>query len=121
MALPDPLSITIDGTATSLPRIGNDAKGTTLYQSSDGKIRQKILQATTKSRKRSSIRIETTDLVTDALTGLTRWEDLAVYIMMDRPASGIPNDRIIKVLTGLVASTSATSYSLASRVLGGES
>lgn len=119
MALTDPLSITIDGTAYSLARV-IAVDGKSQYNSADGNTRLVVLQSNGK-RRRTAIRLEKTKVAADPLTAINAYVDDAVYIMFDRPLVGFSNDEIVKQLTGLVTLASASSYALVSRALAGES
>lgn len=118
MALADPQSVTIDGTAFSLPRLPGQA-GRQPYTSSDGMTSLVILQSNGK-RKRSAVRIEKRKVVTDPITGLSSYGDAAVYVMFDRPLVGFSNDELAKIFVGLSAALTASTNALTLKVLGGE-
>lgn len=118
MALTDPQTVTIDGTAFSLPRLAGDASRQP-YVSADGLTKLVILQSNGK-RKRSAIRIEKTKSVTDPITGLSSYQDAAVYVMFDRPLVGFSNDELAKVFVGLSTAMTASTNAMTLKVLGGE-
>lgn len=119
MSLTDPQSVTIDGTAYSLPRLTGGG-GRQPYTSADGLTSFVVLQSSGK-RKRSAIRIEKKKVVTDPLTGLSSYGDAAVYVMFDRPLMGFSNDELYKIFVGLSTAMTASSGALSTKVLGGES
>lgn len=119
MALSDPQSVTINGTAFSLARVIS-LEGKSQYNSADGNTRLVVLQSNGK-RKRTAIRLEQTKVASDPLTSINAYADDAVYLMIDRPLVGFSVDEIVKQVTALVALISASSYGLVTRVLGGES
>lgn len=118
MALADPQTVTIDGTAHSLARMASEP-GRQPYATSDGFRRFVILQSKGK-RKRSAIRFETTKAVTDPLTGLSSYQDAAVYVMFDRPLVGFTNDELAKIFVGVSTAMTASTNALTLKVLGGE-
>lgn len=118
MALSDPQTITIDGTAFSLPRLPGE-KGRQPYTSADGNTSLIILQSNGK-RKRSAVRVEKTKVATDPLTSINTLQSAAVYVMFDRPLTGFSNDELAKIFAGLSAAITANTNQLALRVLGGE-
>lgn len=119
MALSDPQSVTIDGTAFSLARV-IAVDGKSQYNSADGNVRLVILQSNGK-RKRTAFRLEQTKVASDPLTAVNAYVDDAVYLMVDRPLAGFSVAEIVKQVTGLVGLLSASSYSIVTRGLGGES
>lgn len=119
MALSDPQSVTISGTTLSLARLSTNA-GRTEYATADGTTKLVILQSTGK-RKRSAIRLETTKVAADPLTAVNSYASDAIYVMFDRPLVGFSAAEMVAQLTGLITAISASSYGLATRVIGGES
>lgn len=118
MALADPQSITIDGTAFSLPRLPGE-KGRQPYTSADGTTSLVVLQSNGK-RKRTAVRVERVKVAADPLTSINSYQDAAVYVMFDRPNVGFSNDELVKIFTGLVSAMTASTNALTLKVLGGE-
>lgn len=121
MALVDPQSVTIDGTAYSCPRITLDSgAGRTVYKTADGLVRFVVLQSNGK-RKRSTVRVERTKVAADPLTAINSYQDASVHIVFDRPSVGFSNDELVKMMTGLTTALSSSTNALAQAVLGGQS
>lgn len=120
MALSDPQTVTIDGTAFTLPRMPFVEKGRSNFLSSDGTVDLVILQSEGK-RRRSAIRIERTVQATDPLTAIKTDETATVYVMVDRPLLGFPNADLKKMVDALMAYTAASSGANLLKVLAGES
>lgn len=120
MALADPQSVTIDGSAISLPRI-KSAGNVTTYTSADGAYTFLVRQSTTKQRVRSEIRVSQTKIATDPLTALNLSVGDSVYLVVDRPLVGWTAADLKKQVDGLTAWTSASSGSNLLKVLQGES
>jgi hypothetical protein len=108
--LADPQSVTISGTATSLPRIEERAE-THVYSNRDAKVDLFVTQRLGKDGiNRASITLVQTVTVVDALTGLSRYERPAVTVTLATP-TGValaPVEALYDALTThLEASTKA--------------
>lgn len=119
MALNDPQSVTISGTAVSTPRISME-KGRTVYTNADGDVSFVVLQSNGK-RKRTAVRIEKRKVAADPLTAANAYADAAVYIMVDRPTVGYSTADLKALVDALTAWTAAGSGANLLKVLGGES
>jgi len=91
MAFSDPLSITVAGSAKSMPRV-ETAGRQSIYQSADGLFTQRISHQTTKSggkeRIRSLVAFDQKAIVADPLTAEQDYDDLAIQITFNRPVAG---------------------------------
>jgi len=89
----DPLSLTINGVASSLPRISQEtAKGTitSLYQNSDETLKVTIShQKTGAGRIRSVVRVDQRKIVTSPLdSSSSDYDTLSCYTVFERPEYG---------------------------------
>jgi len=85
--LTDPQSITINGTAISLPRT-SVGDMTATYQSADGATSLRIAH-TVSNRERSLIRLDQSKIGTDPFQStLSRTYAESVYLVIDRPLNG---------------------------------
>ena len=120
MALSDPQSITIDGTAISLPLISRES-GKSSYRAADGSTIFEVWHTSSGSRKMDSERITVFYNVTDPITGLVKRESTTVTVLTNRPKVGRAADADVKQTLGLLAFVSASSGATHLRVLQGES
>jgi len=119
----DPLSITISGVTTSLPRTG-DAPGTgdgTVYRSGDGLI---VLTASHDLAKRARrvLRIDTSKLTADPFKPAENVKvAMSNYMVFDIPPAGFTPAEALAVYSGFKTLFSATSDAMIVKLLGGES
>lgn len=123
MSLADPLSITISGATTSLPRVsvGEDKSE---YQSSDGLIHLLAShQESGKNRRvRRMLRIDTSKMAPDPFRPAENTlVSMSYYIVVDAPLSGFTAVEQLAVMTGFTALTTASSNLVLTKLLGGES
>ena len=110
----EPISITVNAVAQSMPRTSNIGQKST-YEKSDGTFNLTIEHIKTKSdRIRSVARFEQRAIVPDPLTAVNDWENMAVSIVIDRPKVGFTAAQLDQLLTGfrawLVTATSDKLY-----------
>lgn len=119
MALTDPQSITINGVTTSLPRVtsGNYSAS---YSNSDGTIIQKVSHVLGR-RNRRMIRVDHRKVAADPLTSNNVECSMSVYMVVDAPKSGYSVAEQKQIVDALIASLTATSGALTTKLLGGES
>lgn len=121
MSFADPQSVTISGVTTSLPRvIAGENKGQ--YQSNDGLI--SLLASSAYGRRtRRTLRLNHSKIAADPLlSGVNKSYSMSAYLVVDSPPLvGYTVTEQLAVVTGLVTAISATSYALATKLLGGES
>lgn len=120
MALTDPQSIKINGTTTSLPRTST-GNGESEYRSSDGRIRLK-LSTTEKSRTRQVVRLDVSKITADPLVSTTNVDvSMSTYLVFDRPPTGYSNAEAKQVYDGFIEALQASSSTVITKLLGGES
>lgn len=119
MALADPQSITIGGTAFSVARMPFTEKGTSVFTDPTGLVDLSILQNKGR-RSRSAIRISKRIEATDPLTAVKSSEQATVYLMVDRPLLGFTNADLKAMVDALAAYTAASSGANLLKVLAGE-
>ena len=120
MALTDPQSVTISGSAVSLPRIttGDNSAG---YRSADGYTDMQISH-TYGRRNRHRIRLHNSKYAADPLSpALNRPFDMSMNVVIDVPDSGYTAAEAKAVCDALLAYLSASSGAVVTKLLGGES
>jgi len=120
MAFSDPLSITVSGVTSPLPRISVMEDEST-YQSSDGLIQ---IQASHDSGKRLRhlLRVNHSKLAPDPFRPTENVKvSMSHYIVFDVPVAGYTATEALAVYTGFKTLYTATSDALVTKLLGGES
>ncbi len=117
--LTDPQSVTISGTAISLPRTsGGENKGT--FTSNDGNNIENVSH-TYGRRNRRMFRLDTSKVAPDPLISSTNIvHSMGVYLVVDTPKTGYTVAEQKAVVDGLLAQLSASSGALITKFLGGE-
>lgn len=119
MALSDPQSVTISGTAISLPRTGMGPNSGT-FGSSDGTTAESVSHQYGK-RIRRVIRIDTSKVAPDPLISAQNIKhSMAAYVVFDVPVTGYTVAEAKAVWDGFAAQLAASSGALVTKVLGGE-
>jgi len=122
MALADPLSITLNSVATSLPKT-NMIESKSTYTKDDGLVKLTVAhQEVGKTKTRRVIRLDTTDVAADPLlAGINREVPFEAYLVIVDPKVGLTiaakKDKVTSLLTLITASSGA----VLTKVLGGES
>lgn len=117
--LTDPQSVTVAGTAISLPRTGEN--GTLAdYTSADGLTSLRVQQSINKSTRRTSILLRTTKVAADAITGLNSRITSTISANVTSPLDGFSALELKDQFVALATLLTATSGSTMLRVLGGE-
>lgn len=120
MAFPDPQTITISGTTTPLPRVNTGNNGAE-YLSADGLIRLSANSAYGR-RTRRVLRLDHSKVSADVfLPEQNVKSSMSNYIVFDVPSVGYTNAEILAIYVGLKTQFTATSDSLITKLLGGES
>jgi hypothetical protein len=120
MAFTDPQSVTISGTAISLPRVSTGA-GTSTYSSADGLVSLTASSSYGK-RTRRVLRIDHSKLTADPFIPAQNTKvSMSNYIVFDVPVAGYTNTEALAVYAGFKAAFTATSDALITKLLGGES
>lgn len=120
MALSDPQSVTISGTAVSLPRVtsGENSAG---YRSADGFVDLQISH-TYGRRIRHRTRLHHSKVAADPLSpALNRPFDMSVNIVIDVPDTGYTATEAKAVVDAYLAYLSANTGAIVTKLLGGES
>jgi hypothetical protein len=120
VALSDPQSITIDGTAISLPRVYTGTKQGS-FVSADGKTRLIVDPTSTKTRNRKAIRLYQDKVTADPLVSTTnvRVGDM-ISLIIDRPLEGYSDAEIEKQVVGLLNALTASTNALLKKIIAGE-
>lgn len=121
MAFSDPISITLAGVATSLPRISTGGNASN-YATSDGLLRLTISHQPGAKRTRRMMRLDQTKVSADpfipAQNVLVRQ---SFWTMADVPAVGFTLTESKDLMAALVTYQSASTYAAYLKALGGES
>jgi len=114
----EPISITVNGVAQSMPRTSNVGTKST-YEKADGAFNLIIEQSTTKAdRRRSFCRFEQKAVVTNPLDSTNDYDTMSLSLTIDRPSFGFTAAQQDQLLTGFRAwLVTATS----DKLFGGES
>lgn len=120
MSFSDPLSITIAGITSALPRVsvGEDSSE---YQSSDGLI---VVSANHNYGKRTRrvLRLDTSKLTADPFKPAENVKvSMSNYIVFDTPPAGFSAADVLAAYVGFKTLFSATSDAMIVKLLGGES
>lgn len=120
MAFTDPLSITISGTTTALPRI-SVMEDESIYQSGDGLIQVQASHDSGK-RYRHLLRVNHSKLAPDPFRPTENVKvSMSNYIVFDVPVAGYTAAEQLAVYVGFQTMYKATSDALITKLLGGES
>jgi hypothetical protein len=120
MSFSDPLSVTIAAVTTPLPRTNVD-ESSSQYTSSDGLIVVSAAHQVAK-RTRRQLRIDTAKITADPFRPAENVKvSMSFYLVFDLPPAGFTNTEQLAVYTGFKTLFSATSDSLVTKLLGGES
>jgi len=115
MAFADPQSITIDGTAVSLPRVSSGVNSGG-FASNDGNLKLAVSHTYGK-RTRRQYRMDFQKIAPDPLTAANTRYTGSVYIVVDQPIVGFTVAELQKQLDGFVKSLTAAQ---AAKLFGGE-
>jgi len=120
MAFTDPQSVTISGSAISLPRVSTGA-GQSSYQSADGLV---ILTASHAygRRTRRVLRLDHSKVTADPFIPAQNTKvSMSNYLVFDLPPAGYTNADALAVYQGFKALFTASTDASISKLLGGES
>lgn len=118
MAYTDPQSITISGTATSLPRTSSGVNSG-VFASADSTQILRISSAYGK-RNRRVARFEHSKIAPDPLTSVNQKFSMTVYMVVDEPVVGYTLAERQNVVAGLTKWLTDTSGANVGKLLGGE-
>lgn len=118
MAYADPQSVTIDGTATSLPRTSSGVD-TGAFTAADGSLKLAVSHQYGK-RTRRQIRLDHSKIAPDPLLSVNTKYSMSAYIVIDTPPTGYTLAEAQKIVAGLTAYLTASSGANVAKLLGGE-
>jgi len=120
MALSDPQSVTISGTAISLPRTVSGA-GNSEYTSADGLVKLSLSSAYG-NRTRRVVRLDHAKVSPDVFIPTTNVKvSMSNYMVFDIPPAGYTNADALAVYAGFKTLFTAGSDLVITKLLGGES
>jgi hypothetical protein len=102
----DPISITINAVESELPRIRIEG-GSAIYANADESLRETISHQKSKKRIRSMMRLDSRAIVADPLSNENDYENLAIYIVVDRPEVGFDVSAVEDHVVGFIAQLSS--------------
>lgn len=104
----DPQSINVATVAQPMPRIEND-KQSSIYQKNDKSFTMTIShKPASGNRVRSMVRVDQRAVVPDPLTSVNDYENLGVYLVIDRPEVGFSATQVNDIVQALKAWLDAT-------------
>jgi len=117
--LADPQSVTVGGTAVSLPRTGI-APTNADYTSADGAYRLRVTQTSNNTTSRISVSLQSNKIAADPISAVNSRKSDLVSVSITRPVDGFTiteiKDQVVALATLLTASSAATLV----KILGGE-
>ncbi len=117
--LPDPQSVTVSGTAISLPRIEERAN-THVYFNRAENVHLYVTQTIDKKGVlRSSVSLTDADIVTDPITGIKAQPAYSVNINFVQPI-GVDSAKVEALYDGLTTGLQASTKALLRKILAGE-
>jgi len=122
MAFADPQTITVSGTTTPLPKTFSSGSESA-YISADGLIKLSANHSVVKQgRTRRLLRIDYSKLTADPFKPTENVKvGTAIYVVFDLPPAGFTNTEALAIYTGFKTQFTATSDTLITKLLGGES
>jgi hypothetical protein len=119
MALADPQSVTISGTAVSLPRTSSGLNSG-VFTSADGAVKLTVSHTNGK-RNRHFIRIDHSKIASDPfIPAQNAKSTMSFYVVADVPPAGYTVTEAKAVIDGFVSLLNASSGALILKALGGE-
>jgi len=118
----DPHSITIGGTTSPLPRIGDLGDHGSEYQSADGNVVLQVSHDAVKGgRTRSMVRVNTAKVTADPFKPAENVKvTMSVYMVADTPPAGYTEAEQKALVDGFIAMLNATSGADITKLLAGE-
>lgn len=119
MAFADPQSVTISGTAISMPRVssGTNAGG---FSAADGQTKLSVSHSYGK-RTRRLIRLDNSKIAADPLlAGVNVRASMSAYLVIDLPSTGYSISEEKAVVDAFLAYLTASTGAKVTQVLGGE-
>lgn len=119
MSFTEPLSVTLSGTASSLPRTGVEEHAGT-YTSADGTIQVTASHVYGK-RVRRMLRLDIKKIAPDPFRdGESQEVSMSVYIVFDTPSDGFTVAELLAAWGAFKGLTTASSDALITKLAGGE-
>jgi hypothetical protein len=119
MAFADPQSVTISGSAISLPRTSAEKDGGT-FTAADQNTKLTVSHANG-ARRRHRIRLDSTKIAADPLMASTNViSSMSVSLLVDVPLAGFDVTQQKAVVDALVAYLTASTGARVAQLLGGE-
>lgn len=118
MAFNDPQSVTLSGSAVSLPRTSSGVNSGA-FTAADGTAGLVVSHAYGK-RTRRTIRLNHQKIAADPLTSANTQYSMSAYLVVDTPNVGYSVAEAKAIVDGLVAYLSASTGAKVSQLLGGE-
>jgi len=100
MAFSDPQTVTVNSVAQSMARVITNGSQS-IYSKADGAYKMTISHTTSKDRVRSMVRVDQRAIVPDPLTAVNDYENLGVYLVIDRPEVGFDATTVYNLIAGL--------------------
>lgn len=117
--LADPQTVTISGSARTLPRI-DERPETHVYSDTTNGVDLFVTQKVDKTgRRRATVSLQQTVIVTDALTGLKTREPYSVSVGISKTPN-VTNADAAALYTALSTALTAATNALLLKVVGGE-
>jgi hypothetical protein len=95
----DPQSVTIDGSAHSMPRISTDGTKA-LYSEADETLKMTISHQESKNRTRHMVRLDMRVVAADPLTAVNEYKSAGVYLVIDEPEFGFADADLDNIVQG---------------------
>lgn len=119
MALSDPLSVTINAVAVTLPRTSS-AINSGIFMSNDGLVKESVSHSYGK-RNRHIFRLDHSKVSPDPyVSAQNNKYSMSVYVVCDVPTIGYTVAEEKQIVDAFMAQLSASSGALITKVLGGE-
>jgi hypothetical protein len=120
MSYADPQSVTISGSANSLPRVSSGDKNGA-FQKEDATVRLSIAHSKSGSKSRRLARLDHSKIATDPfVAGNSITVGMGCYLVVETPPQGYTPAEAKAVVDGFVAWLSASTGANVTRLLGGE-
>lgn len=120
MALSDPQSVKVQGSAVSLPRVST-GNFQSEYLSADGTVSLKVSTQNGK-RKRQVVRVDRSKITADPFdTSQNISVSQSIYLVVDRPLAGFTNEEALKDIEGFIELLNASTFAVTKKVLASES
>lgn len=117
--LTDPQSVTVGGTAISLPRTGID-KSSADYTSADANSQMRVAQTTNSTTRRTTVSYKTNKIAADPISAVNSRKSSIWTISCNAPLDGFTATELKDQFVGLATALTASSAALTLKVLGGE-